>query len=213
MKSKLLQKSAAPQFPPIPPEEAKKWLLSQGFTEQKTDITDPAFRKMHPSMRGKAWQGSVSVFEKDQHEVVLNLNLGTWDYTNHKSHMGDDGTRPRDLISKVKNVLRVKKDPFRPDNLPQIELGRSQDVVKGDYRGYIDKKYPYPNDMDTYTIFTTFKDPDTGEDDEDMSEEIDVVAKNEKHARAIANAAIKEDYMPGVTIGEVVWHPRGVMFM
>lgn len=210
MKSKLLQKSSAPQFPPIPPEEAKKWLLSQGFTEKRQDPKDPAFRA---TFGGKKWQGNISEFRKDQHVVVLNLDLGTWDYTNEKSRMGDDGTRPRDLISKVKNVLRVKKDPFRPDNLPQIELGRSEEAVKGDYRGYFDKKYPYPNDMDTYTIFTTFKDPDTGEDDEDMSEEIDVVAKNEKHARAIANAAIKEDYMPGVTIGKVVWHPRGVMFM
>jgi hypothetical protein len=209
MKSKLLKKSAAPQFPPIPPEEARKWLLEQGFTERQVDYSE--VRSNFGT--GKKWKGIVREYLKSQHEIYLNLDTGAWDYHNNKSGFGDDGIRCRDLISKVKNVLRVKKDPFRPDNLPQIELGRSEEAVKGDYRGYFDKKYPYPNDMDTYTIFTTFKDPDTGEDDEDMSEEIDVVAKNEKHARAIANAAIKEDYMPGVTIGKVVWHPRGVMFM
>jgi hypothetical protein len=86
-----------------------------------------------------------------------------------------------------------------------IELGR--DSASGAYRR-AERSSNYPERY--YTVFVRF---DYGEHESQFStEEIDVLARDDSDAWVIAGAALKEDYIEGGRIIQVIERERGWIF-
>jgi hypothetical protein len=169
VKSPLLNKAAAPQFPAISYDEAKQWLISQGFTE------------------GQQNKRGLTELRKDHH--VVQMNEKGWHYRNEKSRFGDDGKRFRDLIAKVKNVLRTKKKPEAPQvTIPDFPvLFQNKGVY---YDTSVGTLKDNPDKLGRFTAYF-YCDKD---DPEMASEEVDIDARDVTHAKAIAEAAWNRDY-------------------
>jgi hypothetical protein len=191
-----LLKKAAPQFPPISVEEAKAALASLGFSEKPSSGKEMGQNGYSP--RGGYWKkyrktDVITFHEKDQYSIYLDNTAGCWSFHNSKSRMGSDGSSPRSMLAKVKDVLRTKKQPaVTPVVLSSFEETRANSGV------YYDKNVgTFPDEKaNRYTLFIG-----PGDDpDADAYEEIDVDAKDTKHAKEIGIAAMKEDYQPGMII-------------
>lgn len=68
-----------------------------------------------------------------------------------------------------------------------------------------------PEKLDRFTVYVKFK-FGTGSDDYSI-EEIDVDAKNRKHASEVAKAALELDYEPGGRVVKITFRPKGFMYL
>jgi hypothetical protein len=180
-----LLKKAAPQFPPISAEEAKAALAAAGFTE--TPITLKDILRTGVDRRVGYWRKTklddvCSKHVNEQHTFLFDNTAGCWDYSNSKSHYGDEGSNARGMLAKMKSVLRKKKEPSAVV-LSSWEETQANDGV------YYDTNVGNWNTAELCR-FTAYCD----EGSEEVGEEIDVDAKDETHAKQILLAAVAEDY-------------------
>jgi hypothetical protein len=85
----------------------------------------------------------------------------------------------------------------------------------GEYRekGSVPKgrEFGKPKELDRFTVYVKYK---YGDDPQDYSiEEIDVDAKNRKHASLVAKAALERDYEPGGRVIKITFRPKGFMYL